>query len=349
MPKHLSPIFHMKSPLIKCHKILIIALSGFLIFSARFSTAQYVGTNGPAMFDAFANTQSWSGGVVPFCGSNVTITIPSGVTITINNTDIDLSTCAVTITIESGGQLAIRNTGGNTSSLMLGAGSTVVVEDGGSVDSRTGGGGSAVDNTIVVDGSIGWDGSDGDINNGSGSDIVINSDPLPVDLLYCSISKRGEVVELKWATSIEINNDYFTLYRSADGLTFEEIAQVDGAGNSNERIEYTATDPVPFVGTSYYQIKQTDFDGSSEEFEIMTFINEAGDFIIYPNPVTNYILLNELASSLDTKIIDMIGRDLTNSTHFKNVGNRTQIDVSALEPGHYLIRTPTYARRFVKE
>ncbi|WP_462251262.1 T9SS type A sorting domain-containing protein [Ekhidna sp.] len=326
----------------------VSSFSILLIISLTKSYGQYVGINGPLTFDAFANTQSWSGGVVPFCGSNVTITIPSGVTITINNTDIDLSTCAVTITIEDGGQLAIRNTGANTSSLILGAGSSVVIEDGGSLDSRTGGGGDAVDNTIVVDGSIGWDGSDGDINNGSGSDFVINSDPLPVELLHCSVSQNGHIAEIKWATAVEINNDYFTLYKSPDGINFEEFLVVPGSGDSNEKISYSAIDSHPYSGTSYYRIKQTDFDGASETFEIMSFVNESSHFILYPNPVTDKIIVNEIVSIYDTKILDMAGRDLTKNSQFTTQGNVTVIDVSDLEIGRYIIKSPAFTENFIK-
>jgi hypothetical protein len=95
-------------------------------------------------------------------------------------------------------------------------------------------------------------------------------------------------VKLNWFTYSEINNDHFTIQRSSDGLNFQPIASVKGVGNSTEINYYEAIDNSPPPGTSYYRLKQTDFDGKETiEDKILTVTRIKGrdsPFSIYPNP-----------------------------------------------------------------
>ena len=88
---------------------------------------------------------------------------------------------------------------------------------------------------------------------------------LPVQLISFDIIATKENENLKvlcnWATASEINNNYFSVERSKDGEHFENIGMVKGAGNTNTTILYNFTDETPLTGTSYYRLKQTDFDG----------------------------------------------------------------------------------------
>lgn len=89
-----------------------------------------------------------------------------------------------------------------------------------------------------------------------------STSPLPIELLSFNAKVNAQKkVDLLWSTSTEINNDYFTIERTKDGVFFEEVVVVDGAGNSTVVLDYTSIDENPFVGISYYRLKQTDFDG----------------------------------------------------------------------------------------
>jgi hypothetical protein len=88
-----------------------------------------------------------------------------------------------------------------------------------------------------------------------------NGTPLPISLLDFNAYPVLEQVEIVWTTATEINNDYFTIERSKDGISFEELMKVQGAGNSNQILNYKELDSNPFEGTSFYRLKQTDFDG----------------------------------------------------------------------------------------
>ncbi|MEY4595502.1 MAG: putative adhesin, partial [Bacteroidota bacterium] len=87
--------------------------------------------------------------------------------------------------------------------------------------------------------------------------------PLPIELIRFDGFNDGERNVLQWSTATETNNDYFTLKRSADGIQFEPIAQMQGAGNSTTIRNYEYVDNSPLAGINYYMLMQTDFDGAS--------------------------------------------------------------------------------------
>lgn len=114
-----------------------------------------------------------------------------------------------------------------------------------------------------------------------------NGSGLPIDLLSFGAQPDGTRVRLDWTVSMEINNDYFTIERSLDGLKFEPIAVVEGAGNHSVEKKYQTFDEQPHLGLSYYRLKQTDFDGASKTYDMVsvTMTSQAvTKFDIYPNP-----------------------------------------------------------------
>lgn len=84
---------------------------------------------------------------------------------------------------------------------------------------------------------------------------------LPINLISFNVTTQNNINTLMWVTASEHNNDYFTLERTSNGEDFEIIANIDGAGNSNEMNEYTVIDPITTPSINYYRLKQTDYDG----------------------------------------------------------------------------------------
>ena len=121
--------------------------------------------------------------------------------------------------------------------------------------------------------------------------VNFNTNPLPVKLVeFDARSRDNTTVEVNWATASEKNNDFFTVERSADGKVFTEVTRMKGAGNSSTINNYTFTDDAPLSGTSYYRLKQTDFDGKNETFApVAVRINRGvvNNISIYPNPFQN--------------------------------------------------------------
>ncbi len=113
---------------------------------------------------------------------------------------------------------------------------------------------------------------------------------LPIELLDFNANIQNKVVRLEWTTASEVNNDFFTIERSADALHFDAIQTVLGVGNSTRLIQYEVFDYSPLSGQSYYRLRQTDFDGNSTVSKMIAvnFSNE--------NNAINYIITNNFLS-----------------------------------------------------
>ncbi len=108
--------------------------------------------------------------------------------------------------------------------------------------------------------------------------IVSSSGALPIELTSFDARAQGNAVIIDWVTASEKNNDYFTIERSSDGKNYLPLEEVDGAGNSSKKLSYTTTDQFPLSGTSYYRLKQTDFDGKfSYSKPVVVKFNITGD------------------------------------------------------------------------
>ncbi|MDQ3048276.1 MAG: T9SS type A sorting domain-containing protein [Bacteroidota bacterium] len=142
--------------------------------------------------------------------------------------------------------------------------------------------------------------------------------PLPIELLSFEAHLNVNQVDLKWATSSETNNDFYTIEKSRDGQSFEFVTQVDGAGNSTSYIEYFDIDRSPYQGVSYYRLKQTDFNGKFSYSSIVPVeynTNTESDISIFPNPgevgSSSYIIFNEFQGEEVLVVVrDIAGKEL---------------------------------------
>ncbi len=142
--------------------------------------------------------------------------------------------------------------------------------------------------------------------------------PLPIELATFEIQKEGDEILINWSTQTEINNDFFTVERSADGNYFEPISQVDGAGNSSNLLHYESRDEHPRKGINYYRLKQTDFDGNYTYSEIKSVnFRETGSYSVYPNPLpagSDLTIEVPQEGDYEIKILDTQGRTVFTAT-----------------------------------
>ena len=124
------------------------------------------------------------------------------------------------------------------------------------------------------------------------------SAPLPIELADFSATLEEAKVQLSWITLSETNNDYFVIERSVDGLSFDEILQVKGAGTSLNSHQYFEQDLQPLHGNNYYRLKQVGYDGqySYSAIQIVRFLEV--DIHLFPNPVVETINLSFSKPSL---------------------------------------------------
>lgn len=161
--------------------------------------------------------------------------------------------------------------------------------------------------------------------------------PLPVTLVSQTVSVLEDaIVQLNWVTASEQNNDRFTILSSVDGFTWDSISSVIGAGFSSQLLKYQWLGPVP-SGTNYLRLRQTDHDGTLEDFDIMRVdLTDFTEKVWIPNPVSDQLTVN-----FDSEVIDYRIEIFDLSGHM-----RTQVDVSqatvatfdlSVPPGIYLM------------
>ena len=122
---------------------------------------------------------------------------------------------------------------------------------------------------------------------GSGGSGV---NPLPIELLSFNATHNGQNVIVTWQTASEINNDYFTVERSIDGINFV-VAGTEPSkalnGRSTVMLNYDLEDAAATSGTYYYRLKQTDYDGNYKYSDVVVVTVEnytSFSFDIAPNP-----------------------------------------------------------------
>ena len=169
---------------------------------------------------------------------------------------------------------------------------------------------------------------------------------FPYTTLFRSDAKCGKeegTVELTWMSATEINNDFYTIARCTDTHNFEVIATINGAGNSSNVNSYYFKDAEAPSGKLYYRLKQTDFNGNFEYFDIKAVdcgVNAAG-ISIYPNPTVNNFVLNVNGYNEEKVQLEMynaIGQKVINKIFIiKNNDLNQSIVVDYLDEGIYFI------------
>jgi len=144
--------------------------------------------------------------------------------------------------------------------------------------------------------------------------LVDKSHPLPVTLLYFKVYCVGKYVALKWETASEINCDYYLVERSTDGISWEGVAYIQGAGNSNEISTYSWADNYDSNGAAlYYRLTQFDYNGDKEILGIQSIIcNAATDdsWVTINTDIFNNILINFTATEgepYEIKVFNLLG------------------------------------------
>jgi len=132
--------------------------------------------------------------------------------------------------------------------------------------------------------------------------------------------------------------------RSYDGITFESVVQVKGAGFSQELNYYQFDDSDIRTGKVYYQLEQVDFNGHREPSEIIALDRKstrAGLIAAYPNPTTGIIVaeINGIDGSNGTVLITNMNGTVVHSKVVYTTGiQKHQFDLSSYEPGMYFVR-----------
>ncbi|MCO5285622.1 MAG: T9SS type A sorting domain-containing protein [Chitinophagaceae bacterium] len=168
--------------------------------------------------------------------------------------------------------------------------------------------------------------------------------PVPVTIISFSAQALKDRVNLQWSTATESNSKDFTIQRSLDGSSFENIGTVAAAGNSNTRRDYSFSElQINEVAgrTVFYRIRENDLDGKFMYSEVRKVVipESANSFSLLYNPVRNEAVCSYKAlerKQVTIRVIDLMGRVVLTRLQVVEAGiNKILVQTNHLSAGMY--------------
>jgi hypothetical protein len=172
--------------------------------------------------------------------------------------------------------------------------------------------------------------------------------PLPVKLISFDAKLLMEDVLLQWATSSEINNDYFEIQRSTNGINWQPVGRVAGNGTSQELHNYSFNDALNgqvLSGIIYYRLRQVDFNGTESISPIRNIRLSSkssaspSEINIYPNPADAEVNIDFGNADANSTLI--ISYTSGTQVYMESIGSgqlHTTVNTSLLQPGMYVVQ-----------
>ena len=176
--------------------------------------------------------------------------------------------------------------------------------------------------------------------------------PFPVELSSFTSFVNYTDVTLNWSTASESNNSGFNIERkSANSTEWQTIGNVAGNGNSTVSKNYSYTDRNLSTGSYNYRLKQIDFNGNFEYFNLNNEV-EIGTPVSYtlsqnyPNPFNPSTKISfDMAKdgNVSLKVFNNLGKEVATIVNgFRTAGYYTmEFNASNLTSGIYFYRMET--------
>ncbi len=173
---------------------------------------------------------------------------------------------------------------------------------------------------------------------------------LAVKYLSFDAFAAGNTVTLNWVTEKEINNNYFEIERSYDGINYAAIGKQPGSAAAGTRQSYQFKDNDPELKSktvAYYRLKQVDNDGKfSYSGTLVVKLQLTANSVamqIAPNPFAENLNVSFVAAASGNATIDILniaGLKIMSKQANVNKGfNSLQVNgVAAISPGIYIAR-----------
>jgi trimeric autotransporter adhesin len=185
-----------------------------------------------------------------------------------------------------------------------------------------------------------------DVTSFSSFYFLSSASTLPFDLLSFTGKAVSDAAKLEWVVNNEQDVISYTIQRSLDNTTFEDIATVDAKKSQAANITYNYTDfnAGKLAPTVYYRIHSNENSGT-RKFSNIISINFASLLVtgvtVFPNPVTEktMVMINAIADeTANLKIVDNTGRVIrVMEVNLVKGKNSIQLDLTKFKPGIYFI------------
>ncbi len=176
---------------------------------------------------------------------------------------------------------------------------------------------------------------------------------VPVTLTGFAAKETTKGIQLNWQTQQELNNAWFDVQHSQDGVRFNTIGRITGAGNSAVVKNYQFIHEGTAPGQQFYRLAQTDIDGKISYSSIVQLSTDKrhNTISISPNPVTNSIVLSGSAYQKGNRYT-VVAQNGT--IVLQGRLQAATINAAALSPGSYILKLEqnngqTLLGRFLKQ
>lgn len=268
-------------------KNLIVFIASTLILSGSTyaATCTSIGTGN------WNTPSTWSCGTLPTGGDIVTVRPTDTVFI---STVTNIMGPPLTITVH--GVLMFDS---SSSELNLPCNTVIIITPTGSIQTT---GTASSNHAIRICRDNVWVGGDGTL-----SGPVIIGIILPIELVYFNAEYNQQEIDFSWQTASELDNDFFTIEGSTDGLIWIKMHQIEGAGSTQEVQNYalSSSNRKQF---EYFRLKQTDFDGNFSYSDIVALPLLRDKLEVYPNPGNGRQLTINLTST-EQGLLQIFGND----------------------------------------
>ncbi|MBP6625049.1 MAG: T9SS type A sorting domain-containing protein [Chitinophagaceae bacterium] len=181
--------------------------------------------------------------------------------------------------------------------------------------------------------------------------------PLPVSFISFNAEKEhdNKTALLKWEVSSEINASHYEVERSRDAVNFTAIGEVLANGDYAGKLDYSFPDEKPFAGFNYYRLKQVDKDAKFvyTPVRVLDFGDLAESLTLYPNPAQSTVNISWseslLQQSLSINVIDISGKVVFQQKILQVNELSTNLDLSALASGNYMVHLKSNTSSFVSK
>lgn len=188
------------------------------------------------------------------------------------------------------------------------------------------------------------------LNAGQAEDytVIVAQAPLPVS--WRSFQAQliaSNQVALTWVTELEVNNDYFEVQKSTDGIEYTTLTKVNGFKEKYSPTHYSYLDKAPMEGVNYYRIKQVDIDGkySFSKTELINLASPQFSSYCFPNPITDNLKLGYYIpkdGKIRVSILDVNGKEVWNQIIEATKGSaQVELQAAHLRSGFYIIKVQT--------
>lgn len=174
--------------------------------------------------------------------------------------------------------------------------------------------------------------------------VLAAQNSLPVEWLYVDGKQRGNAIEIRWGTALEVNNDRFVVEKKM-GDTYFPLGQVPGAGNTSEVQEYSFMDDSPEHGSQVYRVKQVDFNGTYNHSPLVEVFFSAENYFNVDNfleadkgmlELNLFNLKNQVA---ELSLLDIRGKEISNWILRPSSNDQSlELAIPSLSAGVYILQ-----------